>query len=297
LASLALFDDLLERSDDPDARGYRTYANNILGNISLSLGQYQQAVNYYERTLNMYREAGDLNGVTLVLNNLGATAHVTGDYAAAAVHYQDALASSRELKNREMEIILLSNLAGTHVGLGAYTEAVAELERVIEMAQAEKWYSLTEVYRFLAEAYYGQGRPEEALEAVSRALQLGQSTGSREYEGRAWRALGKIVAHPIYGQVSPEHKARCQEIFHGRCDEAAACFAESERLFVEMGADGERARTLRDWGRYEYERGDPLLGERLWQEASTIFGRLGMVKELERMGDRDAGSNATKTST
>ena len=288
LASLTLFEDPVKCPEDPDMKPHVIYATNILGNISLSLGHYQQAVAYYERVLSMYQEGGDLTGTVMVLNNLGAAAHVTGDYAAAAVYYLDGLANSRELKNRAMEIILLSNLAGTHVGLGAYAEAVAELEQVIEMAQAEKWYSLTEVYRFLAEAYCGQNKLAQALDAVSQALQLGQSTGSREYEGRAWRVLGGIIGHPDFGMVSMEQRERCQEMFSGRCDDAAACFAESERLFVEMGADGERARTLRDWGKYEIGRGDRILGERLLREAGAIFKQLGMVKELERMGGKDA---------
>jgi hypothetical protein len=50
-----------------------------------------------------------------------------------------------------------------------------------------------------------------------------------------------------------------------------------------MGAEAERARTLRDWARHELERGDTERGAVLWEEARAIFARLKIARELERM--------------
>jgi hypothetical protein len=71
----------------------------------------------------------------------------------------------------------------------------------------------------------------------------------------------------------------------GRCTatDPAACFAESLRIFTAMGAEGERARTLRAWGKYELARGDPACGAAMWQQARSIFGRLEMDLEINRM--------------
>src|SRR2546427_715471 len=41
----------------------------------------------------------------------------------------------------------------------------------------------------------------------------------------------------------------------------AACFAERLKSFTAMGAEAERARTLRAWGRYEFTHGDQAHGE------------------------------------
>jgi hypothetical protein len=72
--------------------------------------------------------------------------------------------------------------------------------------------------------------------------------------------------------------------------DAVACFAESVRIFTEMSAEGELARTLRAWAEYEIGRGDRVRGEKMWQEARDIFVRLGMELEVGRMdSDRSGG--------
>ena len=55
-----------------------------------------------------------------------------------------------------------------------------------------------------------------------------------------------------------------------------------------MGAEAERARTLRAWGKYELTRGDQARGAAMWREARDIFGRLEMELEIERMNLEDA---------
>jgi len=52
---------------------------------------------------------------------------------------------------------------------------------------------------------------------------------------------------------------------------------------TEAGLDGERARTLREWARYELQSGDKDKGNTLWAEARDIFEKLGALLEVERM--------------
>ncbi len=66
-------------------------------------------------------------------------------------------------------------------------------------------------------------------------------------------------------------------------DTPEAWFAESLKVFTAMGAEAERARTLRAWAKYELVKGDRAKGAALWQEAQDIFRRLKMGLESERM--------------
>ena len=58
---------------------------------------------------------------------------------------------------------------------------------------------------------------------------------------------------------------------------ARACFAESVRLFAELGMPHERARSIEALARYEVAHGDPLRGATLARELSVVFARLGIV--------------------
>jgi tetratricopeptide (TPR) repeat protein len=134
---------------------------------------------------------------------------------------------------------------------------------------------LAAAYRFLAEACLGQGDTEAALAAARRALELAQDHAHREHIGAAWRVLGLVAARlPAPLPLGP------------RLYNAPACFSESLRIFTEMGAEGEQARTLRAWAWYALAQGDPE-GEKLWEEAWLIFTRLGMDLEAQRMLNGD----------
>jgi len=67
--------------------------------------------------------------------------------------------------------------------------------------------------------------------------------------------------------------------------DARACFAKSEKIFAELEIDGERARTLREWARYEYKSGNKERAAKMWQEAQDIFAKLGADMEVQRMND------------
>lgn len=265
--ALALGLELVPRAPHVVAR-----SQNLIGIAYKMLGQYDQSIHYQKSALESFRESGDRRRVTGMLNNLGETARVRGDYCAAVALYQDALANAREIGDRDWEMVFLCNLGGARVGLGEYRAAEADLRQVIHMARSITWLALSETHRFLAEACLGQGKIKEALAAARRALKLAQETEAREFTGAAWRILGMVVAE------LPESVAAGKDVY-----DAAACFAGSLRIFTEMGAEGERARTLRAWARYEIEKGDREHGETMWQEAQEIFERLGMAPEVERM--------------
>ena len=54
-------------------------------------------------------------------------------------------------------------------------------------------------------------------------------------------------------------------------------------IFAEAGLQGERARTLREWARYEIARGNRAAGELLWREVRAVFARLDMDGEVRAM--------------
>jgi hypothetical protein len=99
-----------------------------------------------------------------------------------------------------------------------------------------------------------------------------KTTENQDYIGSAWRALGLAAS-----------RANAPVVVVGEAYDAARCFAESLRIYTGMGAEAERARTLRAWARHEQESGDAERGAALWEEARAVFSRLKMGRELGRM--------------
>jgi tetratricopeptide (TPR) repeat protein len=272
-AALAMGEQALHLSNElgKDDLPGQALAMNLLGVVQRRLGRYQQAQHYQERALALYRALGEREREAMVLNNLGVSSIAVGDYPRAVELCEQALAIHREIGNRQGEMLALSNLSGAQVGMKDYATAESTLRQMIRLPESTGWF-LALTYRFLAEACLGLGKLAEAQEAAQRSLELAQETGEQVYTGMAWRTLGMVLAHPN----SPAEG-------EGSAPSPTACFTFSHDIFMEMGGEGERARTLREWARYELAQGEPLRGKVLWRDARALFERLGMEREAEAM--------------
>lgn len=241
------------------------YAQRLIGVIHMMRARYEQAEVYLEQSLASFQRVGDRRWESRMWNGLGENARLRGDYQTAVERYQAALAITLEIHNRDWEILYRSNLGGAYVGLRDYARAEAELRNLLAMLGPEGWGGLSESYRFLTEAYLGQGKLPEALDAAEKSLEAGKQTEQPEFIAGAWRMLGCVATH-----------LPCRW-------EAPTCFAEALRLFMEIGMEGEQARTLRDWARYEQQHGDAAQARARWQQAYALFTHLGMHEEAAQM--------------
>jgi len=251
---------------------------NLLGAAHYVNGRYQQAEEYFERALAIFQERGDRRQGMDLLSNLGVIAEASGDYDLALKRYQNALEISRQSGYRDGEIVFLANRGGQYVALHNYDQAESDLVEAIRLAGAAGSWVLAPTYTNLAQALLGQGRADEALVAAQRSLDLGRVDDSPEYTGLAWRALGMITAHtgePISVKDSETEQTGSYT--------AEACFGQSVNALTEAGLDGERARTLREWAKYEIRAGGKAKGMTLWEESRSIFEELDASMEVERM--------------
>jgi tetratricopeptide (TPR) repeat protein len=260
----------------PQGRRERAGGLRALGVAHLMLGTFEQASSYLEQARDLYQELGDRRGVSNMLITLGETARQRGDYPAAVELYQEALAIARDIGERTGEIYCLNNLGGVRLGLGDHDAAIADLRQVIRLAGPSGYQVLSETYSFLAVACLGQGKVEEALESAQRALVLGKRTENNELIAEAWRTLG-LVAAQIPESIEIEKQSY----------DARACFGESLRLFTDSGMEAQRARVLSDWSRYDAEQLSGDSGQTMMKEAREIFTRLGMDRELEKLGSQE----------
>ena len=261
-----------------DRRGMAT-SFKLHGVAHLQLGHYPEADRYFEQGLALCLEFGDRRNAGAMWSNLGESARLRGDYQAAAELYKKALAIARQIGHRESEIIYLNNLCGARLGLRQLEQAEADLRQVITLSGTPKSCTLSETYSFLTEACLGQGKLAEALEAAQQALALAQQSENHLDLGGAWRALGRVAAR----MKNPDADAQAGSAASSApIAEPGACFSESLRVFKQMNAAGEQARTLRAWAEFELQQGRTADGRKKSEQARGIFLHLGMRSEVER---------------
>ena len=241
----------------------------------------------------LFQELGDQRNTAAMLSNLGETARAGGDYQTAAELYERALTIARRIDNRGNELIYLTNLSAAKLGLLQFASAEKDLRQVIQQTSTPNSCTLSEAYTFLSEACCGQGQFAEAVQTAKKAIALAQESESSLYLGSAWRALGRAgAAIP----KSPGNETAVDRSSHPADPSPHHSFAESLRVFREMKAEGEQARTLRVWAEYEIEAGRIEAGREKLVAAREMFLRLNVGLELaaiEALLLKSGGARAT----
>lgn len=251
---------------------------NLLGAAHYVLGQYSQAQSYWGEALKIFQELGNKQQGMDLLNNLGVMADAQGDYDTAFQRYHSALEIARDIGYRDGEILFLTNRGGEQVALGNYGAAEADLRQAIQLAGLTGSWCLPLTFTYHGEALLGLERYEEALYSAQQALVLAEEEKTPEYIGMAWRTLGLVcdkIGKPI-DVKDPETRETVTV-------DAETCFQKSETIFVQAEIEVERARTLREWAKHSFKKGDSEQATKMWQDAREIFARLGAYMEVERM--------------
>ncbi len=278
--TLALAEQALAITTDLNNRNEMGRCLNLMAASLYTLGQYQNAESTWTNALTIFQELGNRRLGMDTLSNLGVIADARGNYETAFQRFHEALEIAREVGYRDGEIVFLTNRGGQLVALKNFAAAEADLRKAIELAGTEGSWCLPNTYYYHAEALLGLGNYENALYSAHQALALGQEDRVPENIGAAWRVLGMISERtdkPIAIRLTGL----------GELVELAAedCFRKSVEIFSEAELEGERARTLREWAKYELGKNNKERGEKLWAEARQIFDKLGAQFEVERMRD------------
>jgi len=137
---------------------------NELGSISLSLKNYDAAIDYYDRSL---EKAKDSSAKAITLNNKAFALQRQGEYARAARIYESILIQSK--KDDRQYARVLCNLATVRWLLNSGYQAAPELLTSLDIRRkANDDWGLNSTYAHLSD-YYMHTRPDSAL-FYSRAM-------------------------------------------------------------------------------------------------------------------------------
>ncbi|HEU0295667.1 MAG TPA: adenylate/guanylate cyclase domain-containing protein [Anaerolineales bacterium] len=282
-AALALDEQALAIYTELNSKNDMATSMNLLGGAHYTSGRFDQAEEYWENALKIFQELGNRQMGMELMSNLGVIAEARGDYETAFQRYDSALTISREVGYRDGEILFITNRGSAQVALKNYGAAEADLRQAISLAGVTGSWCMPLAFNYRAEALLGLNRSDEAFYSARQALVLAEEDKTPEYIGMAWRTLGMIC-----GRINDVIRFSDWETHQVSNHDAETCFSKSVQILTEADIDSERARTLREWARYEFTRGNREQGQKMWQEAREIFTRLGAQKEADRMNELPA---------
>ena len=212
--------------------GYREREAIVLNNIGLfyrTLGELNDAVDFFNQAVTLRREIGDRRGEAISLNHLGRVHVALGEIQRGLDLYGRALALEREGGNQREEANTLSNIGAVYVALGETERALDSYNRALPLyrtvgGRPREAQALTSI----GSIYFSRGENQKALEFYERALALQQTLNSRASTTHTRLQLGVL-----YAQLNQKEKAFAylnQALEFGR--RTGNRFTEAEALTV-----------------------------------------------------------------
>ncbi len=155
-------------------RGGEGTTLNSLGVVYNALGQQQEAVQYYEQALHIFREeVGDRRGEGVTLNNLGSVYNALSQKQEALECYERALRICREVGDRGGEGVALHNLGSVYNALDRKQEALLYFEQALRIRrEIEDRRGEGVTLHKIGMIFSDQGRYEVALVCILLAKAL-----------------------------------------------------------------------------------------------------------------------------
>jgi tetratricopeptide (TPR) repeat protein len=210
----------LARTANDGMRGKTILNLGVIENIE---GNFENALEHYERAYRLLTQSGDIASATLAVHNRGMVEADLQRWDAADSSYVVALTLASDSGNREMVAKTLVNRSELLVERGALGDAIDHCDRALAIyADVGDEVGRGEALRWRGHALGRAGEPSAAERSTSEALHIAVRSGARLLEAEAARDLGilrgmlgdveggeKLLrrAHALFVELGVQHEA------------------------------------------------------------------------------------------
>jgi tetratricopeptide (TPR) repeat protein len=238
-------------------------------------GEYEAALELYERSLKMNEELGDRAGVASSLHQIGMIHQDRGEYEAALEQYERSLKIAEELGDRAHTAASLHQIAMILQHRGDYDAGLAMYERGLKINEElgnRAWVaaSLHQIGRI----HELRGEYEAALEQYERSLKIAEELGDRAGVARSLHHIAIIHAYRREYEAALEEYERSLKIFEELGDPASASsLHQIGRIYQERGEYEAALEQYHRSLRIDEKRGDRA-------GAASSLHQIGMIHKL-----------------
>ena len=173
-------------------------ATNIKGVIFRLKGREKEALEYYQKSLSIYKEINDLRGITIQNNNIATIFASSGDFQKAFDKYMINYKLFEEVQDTALQIVTMSNLYFECFRLNKPDSSFLFLNQAIELSKKHsKSYNLSNLYRFMS------GRFRTINDSDSAILFLNKSY---EIDLKNSNIRGQVAYFKLFSEILYEQK-------------------------------------------------------------------------------------------
>ncbi|MBK9248935.1 MAG: tetratricopeptide repeat protein [Ignavibacteria bacterium] len=282
-------------------------AYNYLGTIARLRGNYQNSLEYYQKSLTLFEAIEDTNRISVVIGNIGIVYRNLSDYQMAIECYEKALKIAQDSGNKEEMARNTGNLGNIYLIMGLYTAALENYNRAIVIeddlgnisrkaihtGNIGSIYFHFKEYSLALEYYFNALNIHEQLgEKLGIAIQSGNIAGVH-LSKKDYRAALEYYQNALDIYLSLDNKpgiAKLKNVIGfmnhnlGSFQDAMECFKQALTLYEEIRDKEGLAFTLLKigtlYGEQEFEGYNPAQAEQYLLQAISLNGELGIKKEI-----------------
>ena len=242
-----------------------------LGVNYYSRGEYEQALELFEKSLSMEAVKRDRAMNSRSLGNIGMIKRAFGDSAAALDYVQRSLRLAEQTDDKKALGTALNNMAVIHRDQGNYARALEYLERSLTLSEAvgDK-VTISLALNNIGTVYGIQGNNSQALDYFQRALKLAQAADDKN-----------LIANVLNNIGLTYHR-------HKDYPRALDNYQQSLALSEQLNNKRLAALTLNNIGRFHRDHGDHKRALDYYQQSLSIREKLsdltGMAYVLNHIG-------------
>ncbi|RMH69242.1 MAG: hypothetical protein D6675_13365 [Gemmatimonadetes bacterium] len=248
-----------ELDDDP----LRANSYSSLGSAAWRLGQYDQALEWFRKTIPIYEATGHIDGLAKTYNNLGMVYQYKGAYMQAITWLNRALELKQTLDNPDSIARTLTNLAIVCRHQGDFKQAIEyQLEALRIFERQEDWLTVAMCYDNLGYFYTDLKAYDTAERYLQHALEI-----YRRYDHLPQQA----VCYHNLGNIFQEKGAWDQALrYYQRIEKLADTIQDPQRI----------AATIQTIGQVYSALGNTELAEDYLRRAQEMFIQIGDLRKI-----------------
>jgi tetratricopeptide (TPR) repeat protein len=228
-----------------------------LGILLQRRGEYQAALELYEKALKAFKEFGDRYVVAGSLHEIGRIHQSRGDYTVALEQYEKSLKILEEIGDRAGAAKSLHQIGMIHQDQGDYPAALEQYEKSLKIKEEiGDRAGVARSVHAIGNIYLSTGKPQQALEQYQKALKIAEEIGDRHEIAMVLHQVG--IIHQDQGDFSA----------------ALEQYEKSLKILEEVGDRTGVASSLGQIGMIHYDRKEYQEALDMYVKALTIFAEL-----------------------
>jgi len=166
---------------------------NSLGAIFWTRGEYDKAINLFQKRLKISERLGDKQGIGMALNNLGIAYYDKGEYDRALDLYHKCLKIYEEIGDKRGIGMACNSLGNLYSANGDYEKAIELFQRKIEISkEIGDMQGISIGSGNLGFVYHHNGEYGKALELYQEKLEISKKIGDIQSIAVACGGLGDV---------------------------------------------------------------------------------------------------------